>query len=299
MTGDPVAVQAHYVPLAAGAAGPDGPAGGRRAAGAAGRRIWRGRPTKPSLAEGQPDAVGAFVHWLVRDSGWTVTDRERPGGARADPGARRLPAVPPLRHADEGRATVDVTRPYVQALEARDLPHLLVGGKSFHEREEVETLRTALAAIEWPDDELSVFGTLRGALFAFGDDVLLDYRARARHVPAVPAAGAGADAARAAARRSPRRSTLLRDLHVRRNQRPVAATIASLLEASRAHAIFALRPSGEQALANVQYVGELARQYEAAAGCRSAASSSGCATRPRRRAPRRRRSSRRAATASA
>ncbi len=59
---------------------------------------------------------------------------------------------------------------------------------------------------------------------------------------------------------------LLRDLHVRRNQRPVAATIAALLDASRAHAIFALRPSGEQALANVQYVGELARQYEAGGG---------------------------------
>ena len=59
---------------------------------------------------------------------------------------------------------------------------------------------------------------------------------------------------------------LLRDLHLRRNQRPVAATIASLLDASRAHAIFALRPSGEQALANVQYVGELARQYEAGGG---------------------------------
>ena len=60
----------------------------------------------------------------------------------------------------------DVTRPYVDALEARGVPHLLVGGKSFHDREEVETIRAALAAIEWPDDELSVFATLRGALFA-------------------------------------------------------------------------------------------------------------------------------------
>ena len=158
-----------------------------------------------------------------------------------------------------------MTRPYVQALEARDLPHLLVGGKSFHEREEVETLRTALAAIEWPDDELSVFGTLRGALFAFGDDVLLDYRARARlfHPFRVLEAAAdlppAIDEVRAAL-------TLIRDLHVRRNHRPVAATIASLLDASRAHAIFALRPSGEQALANVQHVGELARQYEAGGG---------------------------------
>ena len=70
----------------------------------------------------------------------------------------------------------DVTRPYVEALEARGVPHLLVGGKSFHGREEVETLRAALAAIEWPDDELSVFATLRGALFAIDDETLLAYR---------------------------------------------------------------------------------------------------------------------------
>ena len=70
----------------------------------------------------------------------------------------------------------DITRPYVQALEARDIPHLLVGGKSFHDREEVETVRAALTAIEWPDDELSVFATLRGALFAIGDELLLEYR---------------------------------------------------------------------------------------------------------------------------
>ena len=56
--------------------------------------------------------------------------------------------------------------------------HLLVGGRAFHDREEIETLRAALAAIEWPDDELSVFATLRGALFAIGDEELLEYRHR-------------------------------------------------------------------------------------------------------------------------
>jgi len=264
MTGDAVAVQAHYVPLAA----VRPPQAGQPAIVALPVpkvKMWNGRPTKSSLAEGQPAAVAAFVHWLVKDSGWTVTDRERPG--------ERAPIQPRdvcllFRRFDtrsfEG-PMVDVTRPYVQALEARELPHLLVGGKSFHEREEVETLRTALAAIEWPDDELSVFGTLRGALFAFGDDVLLDYWSRAKHLhpfrpldvtPELPEPLHGVSAA----------LTLLRDLHHKRNQRPVAATIALLLDASRAHAIFALRPSGDQALANVQYVGELARQYEAGGG---------------------------------
>ena len=72
----------------------------------------------------------------------------------------------------------DVTRPYIDAIEARGIPHLLVGGKAFHGREEVETIRAALAAIEWPDDELSVFATLKGSLFAIDDEHLLEFRHR-------------------------------------------------------------------------------------------------------------------------
>ena len=229
-------------------------------------------PQAPDLAgpadeavarRGQPDAVAAFVEWLVRESGWTVTDRERPA-ERAPVQARHVCLL--FRRFDTGRAwDGDVTRPYVRALEARDLPHVLVGGKSFHEREEVETLRTALAAIEWPDDELSVYATLRGPLFAFGDDVLLEYRARARHFRPFQPLELAPDAPEPL-REVAAALTLLRELHLRRNRGPFADTIAPLLEATRAHAGFAIWPTGEQALANVLHVGELARRYEAAGG---------------------------------
>jgi len=49
---------------------------------------------------------------------------------------------------------------------------------------------------------------------------------------------------------------------MRRNYVPVAETLHELLNATRAHVGFALRPGGEQALANVLHVAELARQYE-------------------------------------
>ena len=44
----------------------------------------------------------------------------------------------------------DISRGYVRALEARRVPHVLVGGSSFHEREEVEALRNALARSSGP-----------------------------------------------------------------------------------------------------------------------------------------------------
>src|SRR5205085_12683355 len=55
---------------------------------------------------------------------------------------------------------------------------------------------------------------------------------------------------------------LLRRLHRQRNYRPLADTITQLLNATRAHVGFVLRPAGEQVLANVLHVAELARQYE-------------------------------------
>jgi ATP-dependent exoDNAse (exonuclease V) beta subunit len=55
---------------------------------------------------------------------------------------------------------------------------VLVGGRSFHDREEVIALRNALTAIEWPDDELKVFATLRGPFFALSDEALLAFRQR-------------------------------------------------------------------------------------------------------------------------
>ena len=47
---------------------------------------------------------------------------------------------------------------------------------------------------------------------------------------------------------------------------PVATTIAGLLDATRAHVGFALEHGGEQVLANVAHVGDLARRYEAEGG---------------------------------
>ncbi len=59
---------------------------------------------------------------------------------------------------------------------------------------------------------------------------------------------------------------LLQRLHRSRNRVPVATTIAALLESTRAHVGFALEHGGEQVLANVAHVGDLARRYEAEGG---------------------------------
>src|SRR5881296_1094285 len=206
------------------------------------------------IEECLPDAVAAFVEWLVRESGWTVTERERPG-ERVPLKARHIC----LLFRRFRSFMTDVTRPYVRALEARHVPHLLVGGTSFHTREEVEAVRNALAAIERPEDELAVFATLRGPLFALGDAELLAFRARCRSLhPFRPLPEDLPGPLREVAEAL----DVLRDLHRGRNRRPIADTIGSLLAATRAHAGLAIWPTGEQALANVTRLMDLARRAE-------------------------------------
>jgi ATP-dependent exoDNAse (exonuclease V) beta subunit len=296
MTGDDMALQASYVPLEP--FRPDRPAQPSVVVLPVPEPYASQRTANTRIEQSLPDAVGAFVDWVIRESQWTVAERP----SAAPDAAQSVPHVPSNESSDVSRTpetdnfvpTIargfkpgemehlvpiqarhicllfrrfvsygeDVTLPYVKALEARGIPHLLVGGRSFHNRGEIETLRAALSAIEWPDDELSVFATLRGTLFALGDEELLEYRHRFNRfhpfrIPkeTPPHLASIVDAL-----------SLLQKLHRSRNHIPVATTISSLLGATRAHVGFALEHGGEQVLANVLHVAELARRYEADGG---------------------------------
>jgi ATP-dependent helicase/nuclease subunit A len=204
-------------------------------------RPYKTRLSKDAVNRSLPDAIAAFVAWLVQESGWGFKARDI--------------AILFRRRTQAGQ---DLTREYARALEARNVDHLLAGSKSFHHREEVETLRAALTAIEWPDDELSVFATLKGSLFAIPDEMLLLHKHKLGRLHPYRRDGAEQPVADALA--------LLAELHRTRNYQPFAATVHALLEATRAHAGFLLRPGGNQILANVARVADLARTFEMTGG---------------------------------
>ena len=228
-----------------------------------------------AIEKSLPDAVGAFIHWLINDSDWQVAERPALTKAALAPSAALGFRPGETEHLVPIQARhicllfrrfisyqEDMTRPYVEALEARGIPHLLVGGRSFHNRAEIEALRAALAAIEWPEDELSVFATLRGSLFAISDEELLEYRHKFGRfhpfrIPEKPPENLAAIV---------RALQKLQALHRSRNRVPIATTLAELLQSTRAHVGFALEHGGEQVLANVAHVSDLARRYEAEGG---------------------------------
>ena len=243
MTGDSAAGQADWAPLEEDRPEPDGrpsvvvlPV----------PRPYKSRLAKEAVNKCLPDAIAAFIAWLVDESGW---------------GFHASDVAILFRRRTQGGT--DLTREYVRALEARGVAHLLAGSKSFHRREEVETLRAALTAIEWPEDELSVFATLKGSLLAIPDDVLLRYRHTHGHLHPFRKLEGEIEPDLAPVGEA---LALLAELHRGRNHRPFAATVNALIEATRAHAGFVLRPGGNQILANVARVADLARTYEMSGG---------------------------------
>ncbi|MEM7677302.1 MAG: UvrD-helicase domain-containing protein, partial [Myxococcota bacterium] len=129
----------------------------------------QGRTSRKAAESNQPHSVAAWIDWLLK-SEWTVRDTD---GTRRKIESRDICIL----FSRFKSFDTDLSQGYVDALDARQIPHVLVGTWSFKNRPEIDALTAALTAIEWPDDDLSVYAALRGPLFSLPDGLLLRYRA--------------------------------------------------------------------------------------------------------------------------
>jgi ATP-dependent exoDNAse (exonuclease V) beta subunit len=212
-----------------------------------------------AIQRSEPKAVASWLRWLLEESGWRVSDRS--GETR--PVAPSDVCLLFRRFVMFGRQVTPVAQPYVDALQGLDIPHVLVGGRGFHQREEIEALRVALTAIERPDDELSVFSTLRGPLFSLGDESLFLFRSRHGSLHPFRASSEPPEGDDAAVREA---LDVLALLHKKRNRQPIALTIREILDTTRAQAGFALWQAGDQVLANILRIVQIARTFEESGG---------------------------------
>jgi ATP-dependent exoDNAse (exonuclease V) beta subunit len=205
-----------------------------------------------AILECSHSTVAAFIEWLVRKSGWTVREKDARRSVRAEDICILF-----RRFTNNG---VDLTQDYVRSLEARKIEHVLVGSKGLHAREETAAIRTALRAIEWPEDELSVYAVLHGPLFGIDDATLLRFRESAGKLRPYVEPPEEVDPELEPVWQA---LGILRDLHRKRNHLPIAETIRLMLASVRAHAAFAFHNGGPRRLANLHRIAELARQADA------------------------------------
>ena len=238
-----------YLPLCDGREGIDGQPGvvSLRITESAGKR---GKPAKYMVERHAPSVTAGFVEWLCNRSGWQVFEK-----------GRSVPIHPRHICILFRRFQSDTTADYVRAFERRNIPHLLVGSKSLHGREEVGVIRNALLAIEWPRDEFSVYATIRGPMFGVADSALALYRHRHQRLNPVKVP----DEARSEFAAICYALDCIAQLHRSRNYEPLAVTLSRLLSMARAHASFAFRPGGIRVLSNVNRLIDLARRFDATA----------------------------------
>ncbi len=204
------------------------------------------RPNTPSvqtIREEMARLTGEFLDWLLRRSGYQVCERGR---------------WRPVQDRDVCllfRAAAHNLEPILAELDARSITHLSLSGRALHQREEVGAVRTALEAIEWPQDRLSVFATLRGPLFGMDEPLLDGYFTRHQHFDPLQAPEEEDEVARAL--------RFLGELHRERNGRPAGTTLELLLERTGARLHFAQWAQGHQCLANLSRIVRLAWNFEA------------------------------------
>jgi ATP-dependent helicase/nuclease subunit A len=164
----------------------------------------------------------------------------------------------PVRYGDFAILLRAMTRvqEYAHALGARGIPHYVVSGRGFYDRQEVQDLINLLQAVVNPDDAVSLLGALRGPAFALRDDTLVLLTGAGRRTLAdglrqaeeLLSAGEERDRATAAA-------ALLERLRAVCQQEPAPRALDLVLEATGLLKVVAAQADGEQAVANIRKIG--------------------------------------------
>ena len=222
-------------------------------------------PYAKQLEEQEPRAVAAFIGGLL-DSGFRVSSSGRSATRPVEPSDicllfRRFRSYRGL-----------VPQPYADALQDLGIPHSLAAVQTYIGSAELSFLRAALTAVEFPEDELSVYATLRGPLFAIPDQDLFLFRERHPEIRLRPARARrleldnDPEPGRGMERTIRDALAFLGDLHRRRTHQPIAVTLQQLLGKHRAETGLAFWNSSDQVLSNLRRLAEAARAFEARGG---------------------------------
>ncbi len=204
--------------------------------------------TSGDIRKTEGETVAGYIRMLVQ-SGRTITD---PEGRSA--GSRRK-----VRYGDIAvlfRAMTGIDH-YEDPLREAGIPYMVEGGRLYYTRQETRDIASAMWTIEDPFDTLALVAVLRSPIFGFSDEELFLFKRRGGRFdyldPSIPD-GPGYDDFQEA-------FGLLRRLHMERNERGPAGTMADLLKGTRYIEQSMLRVHGEQRAMNIRKAVRFARSF--------------------------------------
>jgi ATP-dependent exoDNAse (exonuclease V) beta subunit len=197
---------------------------------AEGCRLWESR------------CIASFIQKLVGEEKWQVWD---------DSDQSFRPVM--FRDIAILMRTYTPLNPLEEALRSYEVDYRVVGGKHFYKRQEVEQLLAILQAIDNPNDRVALVAALRSPFFGISDEELFLFHARGGDLNYM-------EEAQGTVLEEPFR--LLRELHGMRNRASVAVLLKRLYEATSGLVLFLLKPQGEQRVANLMKIGDVARALD-------------------------------------
>lgn len=148
---------------------------------------------------------------------------------------------------------------YEEALRACGVPFQLDAGRQFYARREVRDLLSVLQAVDNPEDAIAITAALRSRFFGLSDEDLFLYH----H------AGGRFHYLRQETEAFPRVAGSLQQLrrwHERRATTPLSVLVDGILDESCILQFSLMLPEGEQTVANLLRIVELARRFESQPG---------------------------------
>jgi len=147
---------------------------------------------------------------------------------------------------------------YEDALRDYGIPYLVTGGRRFYARQEIKALVAVLRAVDNPQDEVALYAALKSPFFGLSDEQLFlhFHAARTLRYTGTPTGGGPVSEA----------LDCLRRLHAGRNRGSTPRLLWALFEETKALELFALKPLGEQRVANLLKVIDTARTLETTGG---------------------------------
>ena len=184
-------------------------------------------------------SIAAFIKRVVETERWEVWDkterRLRPIG---------LKDIAILMRTQTGLEALE------EALRLYNIDYRVIGGKHFFLCEEVQQLRSVLMAADNPNDRVALLAALRSPFLGVSDEAIFTFHAD----------GGVLDYLRDAAGTPLEEPfNLLRRLHTARNEVSTESLLDALYAETKAPVVFLLRPNGEQRVANLLKIGDMAR----------------------------------------
>ncbi|MCI0724689.1 MAG: UvrD-helicase domain-containing protein, partial [Acidobacteria bacterium] len=150
--------------------------------------------------------------------------------------------------------TTSITE-YQDALAGAGIPYRFDSGRQFYERAEIRALITVLRAIENPADPVAVVAALRSPFFGFSDEDIFLFKHSGGSFNYLRTFGEEFGKVKASMER-------LRKWHDGLSRLSLPALVEKVLDESHILPFYLLTPNGEQAVANLLRIVELARAFE-------------------------------------